>query len=241
MTDVICDLPADERPRERMFKHGADTLSNAELIAILLGSGVPGQNAIQLARALLTDGISALGRRETSKLLKVHGLGPAKTARVLAAAEVGRRMFSDEPEELPQYDANVLGAQLVRTHSRHTQESLGAVFLNARHGVMFQREIYTGTINNALVATRDIVRQALIENAVGVVIYHNHPSGDPTPSEEDENYTAKLRYSLFMCDLELVDHIIIGAHRFYSMQDKGRLRLQPATSTGLEPAISRSA
>jgi DNA repair protein RadC len=232
MTDVICDLPADERPRERMFRHGAETLSNAELIAILLGSGVPGQNAIQLARVLLTDGIHALSRRDTNAFLSVCGVGPAKTARVLAAAEFGKRLATHVPDELPEYDSHVLGQQLVSRYRSHTQERLGAAFLDARHGIMFEREIYIGTINNALVATRDIVRYGLVENAAAVVVYHNHPSGNPTPSGEDEEYTEKLQHSLKLVDLELVDHLIVGAHRFYSMLDKRRLHPLPTTGCG---------
>jgi DNA repair protein RadC len=223
VTDVIADLPVDERPRERMFKHGPEILSDAELVAILLGSGVPGKNAIQLARALLTEGMTALSRRESSTFLKVKGVGPAKTARVLAAVELSRRIASDQPDELPEYDVHILGAKLVSGFSHYTQERLGAAFLDSRHGVMFQREIYVGTINNALVATRDIVRHGLIGNATAVVVYHNHPSGNPQPSLEDMMYTEKLKRSLSLVDLELVDHIIIGSHRFYSMLEKGQL------------------
>lgn len=225
MTDVICDLPVDERPRERMFRHGPEILSDAELVAILLGSGVPGKNAIQLARALLSDGMTALSRRESGTFLKVHGVGPAKTARVLAAVELSRRIASDRPAERPDYSPHMLGAKLVSGYSRHAQERLGAAFLDSRHAVMFEREIYVGTINNALVATRDIVRHGLIENAAAVVVYHNHPSGNPQPSAEDILYTEKLKQSLRLVDLELVDHIIIGAHRFYSMMQKGHLAL----------------
>ncbi len=221
MTDVICDLPVDDRPRERMFKHGPEILSDAELLAILLGSGVPGQNAIQLARALLTDGMTALSRRESGSFLNVHGVGPAKAARVLAAVELSRRIASDRPAERPDYNPHTFGPTLVSGYSRHAQERLGAAFLDSRHGVMFQREIYVGTINNALVATRDIVRHGLIENAAAVVVYHNHPSGNPQPSAEDLLYTDKLKNSLSLVDLELVDHIIIGAHRYYSMMHKG--------------------
>ena len=223
MTDVIADLPVDERPRERMFRHGPETLSDAELVAILLGSGVPGKNAIQLARTLLADGMVALSRRETSAFLGEHGVGPAKAARIVAAVELARRLVSGEPEALPEFDAQVFGTKLIASHARHTQERLGAAFLNTRHGILSQREIYVGTINSAFVATRDIVRLALIENATAVVVYHNHPSGNPQPSEEDLMYTHKLKQALRLVELQLVDHIITGAHRFYSLAEKGHL------------------
>ena len=223
MTDVIADLPVDERPRERMFKHGPETLSDAELVAILLGSGVPGKNAIQLARTLLADGMTALSRRETSAFLGEHGVGPAKAARIVAAVELARRLVSGEPEALPEFDPQVFGSKLVAGSARHTQERLGAAFLNTRRGILSQREIYVGTINSAFVATRDIVRLALIENAVGVVVYHNHPSGNPQPSEEDLVYTQKLKHALRLVELQLVDHIITGAQRFYSLAEKGQV------------------
>jgi len=223
MTDVIADLPVDERPRERMFKHGPETLSDAELVAILLGSGVHGKNAIQLARTLLADGMTAFSRRETSGFLSEHGVGPAKAARIVAAVELARRLVSGEPEALPEFDAQVFGTKLVAGSARHTQERLGAAFLNTRHGILSQREIYVGTINSAFVATRDIVRLALIENATGVVVYHNHPSGNPQPSEEDLVYTQKLKHALRLVELQLVDHIITGAHRFYSLAEKGQV------------------
>jgi DNA repair protein RadC len=223
MTDVIADLPIDERPRERLMQHGATTLSNAELLAILLGSGVPGKNAIQLARMLLAEGMAALGKRDPRYFLDVGGIGPAKAARLAAAFEMCRRISTGEPDDPPVYDHTILGPQLVHALSRHSQERLGAAFLDSRFRVMGQREIYIGTINNALVSTRDIIRNALLDHAVAVVVYHNHPSGDPAPSDDDLRFTQKLKHSLELVDIELVDHLVIGAQRYYSMRAKGQL------------------
>jgi DNA repair protein RadC len=223
MTDVIADLPVDERPRERLMLHGAQTLSNAELLAILLGSGMHGKNAIQLARALLSEGMASLGKRDPRYLLDVGGIGPAKAARLAAAFELCRRVSSGEPDDPPVYDAAILGPQLVQSLSRHTQERLGAALLDSRYRVIGQREIYVGTINSALVSTRDVIRNALLDHAAAVVVYHNHPSGDPTPSEDDLRYTQKLKHSLDLVDIDLVDHLIIGAHRYYSMHERGQL------------------
>jgi DNA repair protein RadC len=222
-TDVIADLPLDDRPRERLLLHGPETLSNAELMAILLGSGVPGKNAIQLGRELLADGMTALRAREIAQLIDIPGVGPAKAARVTAAFEISRRMTSGEPEEPPAFDAKVLGAKLVGKYGHQAQERLGAVFLDSRHRMLLEREIFVGTINNALVSTRDIVRHALLDRASAVVVYHNHPSGNPAPSADDLEFTPKLRHSLGMVDLDLVDHLIIGSHGFYSMFEKGQL------------------
>lgn len=223
MTDVIRDLPHGDRPRERMMMHGPATLSDAELLAVILGSGVPGQNAIELARHLLADGVRNLSRRELANLADVRGVGPAKAARIAAVFEMSRRMMSDQPEDPPAFDVTTLGRKLVSSYGHHTQERLGATFLDSRHRIRRQREIYVGTVNNALVSTRDIIRFTLLDRATAVVIHHNHPSGDPTPSDADIVFTKKLTQSLAMVDIELVDHLVIGSHRFVSMKERGYL------------------
>jgi DNA repair protein RadC len=223
MTDLISDLPIDDRPRERLLTHGPETLSDAELIAILLGSGVHGKNAIQLARELLCDGLSALRRREPAALSKANGIGPAKASRVIAAFEIARRLTVAEAEDQPSYDSDAFGRALVTASSHHVQERLGAAFLDSRHRILRQREIYVGTINHAAVSTRDVIRHALEENATAVVLYHNHPSGDPSPSAEDLMFTRKMAESLRLCDIDLADHIVIGANRFYSMRRRGQI------------------
>lgn len=223
MTELIADLPMDDRPRERLLTHGAETLSDAELVAILLGSGVPGKNAIQLARELLQDGMAALRRRDPTSMARTLGIGPAKASRVLAAFEVARRLAAAEPDDLPAYDPDVFGRSLVIGYAHHVQERLGAALLDSRQRILRQREIYIGTINHAVVSTRDIVRFALEENACGVVLYHNHPSGDPSPSAEDLMFTRKLAEALRLCDIDLIDHIVVGAHRYYSMRQKGQI------------------
>ena len=223
MTDLISDLPIDDRPRERLLTHGADTLSDAELIAILLGSGVHGKNAIQLARELLSDGLAGLRRREFAHLAKSNGVGEAKASRIIAAFEIARRLAAHESDRQPCYDADAFGRALVTACSHHVQERLGAAFLDSRQRILRQREIYVGTINHAAVSTRDVIRHALEENATAVVLYHNHPSGDPSPSAEDLMFTRKMADSLRLCDIDLADHIVIGANRFYSMRQRGQL------------------
>ncbi|HEX8171348.1 MAG TPA: DNA repair protein RadC [Thermoanaerobaculia bacterium] len=221
MTDVIRELPSDDRPRERLLTHGAATLSDAELVAILLGSGVQGKNAIQLAREVLAEAVKGPGVSDLARLSQINGVGPAKAARLVAAFEIAQRQINARPEEPPPFDIDVTGRKLVTTYGRHTQERLGVVFLDARHRVKTQREIYVGTINNALVSTRDIVKYGLLGDAVGVVVFHNHPSGHPSASEEDINFTRKLQESLGFVDLELVDHLIVAAHGYCSMRRMG--------------------
>jgi DNA repair protein RadC len=223
MTELIADLPLDDRPRERLLTHGAETLSDAELLAVLLGSGMKGKNAIQLARDILHQGMTNLRRREPSELARMAGIGPAKASRIAAAFEVARRLSAAEPDSLPTFEPDVFGRALITEYAHHVQERLGAAFLDSRQRLLRQREIYVGTINHAAVSTRDVIRYALAENACAVVLYHNHPSGDPAPSAEDLYFTRKMIESLRLCDIDLADHIIIGAHRFYSMRQRGQL------------------
>lgn len=221
MTDVICDLPRDDRPRERLFTHGPETLSNSELLAILIGCGRRGKNAIQVARELLAKGLAGIHWQDPAQMLAVSGIGPAKAARLCAASELMRRMSEGVPDEPPPFDPHTLGPTLVRTMSHHVQERLGAVLLDARHRILKQKEVFVGTINHALVSTGDIIRFALLDRGSALVIYHNHPSGNPAPSAEDESFTKKLKHSLSLVDIELVDHLITGTHSYYSMKERG--------------------
>lgn len=219
MTYIIRDMPADNRPRERLLARGPEALSDAELLAIVLGSGTAGKNAIHLARELLANGISSLHETELTTLCRARGIGPAKAARVLAVLEMSRR-FSTPAEKKPKFDASAIGAELVGRYHGATQERLGAVLLDARHRVMKQGEIFVGTRDRTLVSPRDIIRFAMLERAVAVVVYHNHPSGDPTPSDDDITFTGKLKRALETVDLELVDHLVLGAERYVSMKER---------------------
>lgn len=224
MTDVLRDLPIDERPRERLLQHGAESLSDSELLAILLGSGMRGKNAIQLARELLREGVDRLSHRDAATLTKVAGVGPAKATRVVAALEIARRVACKRPEEPPPLDLHLLGSRLIRSMARYHQERLGAVFVDTRERVLSQHnDIYIGTINNAFVSTRELIRHAIADNATGLVIYHNHPSGDPVPSQEDITYTLKLRDAMRLLDVKLIDHLVIGSDNYCSLQSTGIL------------------
>lgn len=218
MIDLICEMPERERPRERLFERGPDTLSDAELVALLLGSGTKGVGAVHLARQLLRDGLDSLPRLDLAKLARIRGLGPAKISRLAASIELSRRIAAKKPEVRPKFDLTEFGTMLVQTHSHHTQERLGAVLLDARHHILRQRELFVGTINYAVVSTREILRTALEDNAVAVVLYHNHPSGNPAPSPEDIQFTKKIANALGLADIELIDHIVIGLHSFVSMK-----------------------
>lgn len=219
MHELIADLPLDDRPREKMRKHGAGTLSDAELIAILLGSGTRGKNAIQLARELIRDGLPSLSRR----CERIAGVGEAKATRIEAAFEIARRLAGSEARDGARFDDAVAARALISRYAHESQEHLGAVLLDSRQRVLKQCEIYVGTVSRALVSPRDIIRIALEANAVGIVLFHNHPSGDPSPSAEDLTFTRRVQQSLSLVDVELVDHLILGSQRYCSMKGKGLL------------------
>ncbi len=218
MHELIADMPIDERPRERMLTHGAQSLSDAELLAILLGSGIPGKNAVALARELLQQGFTSLARCNAEQLAKRGGIGTAKATRILSAFEIARRIASHKPEKRPLFDADVFGRGFIARSRALSQERLGALLLDSRHHILREREIFIGSVRRALVSTREVIRFALDANAAGVVLYHNHPSGDPAPSNEDFSYTRKMFSSLKLIDIELVDHVIAGAHGYTSMK-----------------------
>ncbi|HUJ15384.1 MAG TPA: DNA repair protein RadC [Thermoanaerobaculia bacterium] len=223
MQELIADLPLDDRPREKMRRHGAGTLSDAELLAILIGSGTRGISAIQLARELLRDGgLPSIGRSSADALARTRGIGDAKATRIAAAFEIARRVAAPS-EDGERYDDALIGRALISRYSHEAQEHLGAVLLDSRRRVLKQCEIFVGTVARALVSARDVVRIALEANAVGVVLFHNHPSGDPSPSAEDLSFTKKVQQSLALVDIELVDHLIAGAQRYCSMRGRGLL------------------
>ena len=220
MHEMIADLPYDERPRERLILHGAKALSDAELLAILLGSGLPGKNAIHLARDLLGRGsFNELGKKDPRVLSRINGLGPAKATRIAAAHELARRAAGDTPTDAPApCDPDLLGRRLVARFARERQERLGAALLDSRHRLLLDREIYIGTVNHACISQRDIICLALDLNAVNAILYHNHPSGDPTPSAHDVDFTKESYASLKAIEVTLVDHLVIGANRYFSMK-----------------------
>lgn len=219
---LMRDIPEEARPCERLLASGSKSLSDAELLAIVLGTGAQDKNVIELARELLLDGLQSLRRRDLATLRRVRGVGPVKAARIAAVFELAHRLTVEMPAK-PRFDQTMLGAKLVSGYGHYPQEHLGAVLLDAKHRVGRQREIFVGTKDRSLVSPGEILRFALIDHAPAVVVFHNHPSGDPTPSQDDIDFTKKLKASLGLVDIELVDHLVVGSHRFLSMKEKGLL------------------
>ena len=222
---TIREIPAQERPRERLREHGPRYLNNAELVAILLRTGIAGENAINLATRVLAEfeGLGGLARVGYAELHGQRGLSDAKTCEILAALELGRRIASLAPEEraqisCPQDAANLVAAEM----ALFAQEHLVVLLLNTRNMVVARRTIYIGTVNSSAVRPAEVLRPAVRENAPSIIVVHNHPSGDPTPSAEDVAVTRDLVAAGKLMDIELLDHLIIGqGGRFTSLKEKG--------------------
>lgn len=222
---TIRELPSGERPRERLREHGPRYLNNAELVAILLRSGIAGENAISLATRILAEfeGLGGLARAGYGELFGQRGLSHAKTCEILAALELGRRIASLSPEERPQITCPQDAANLVAAEmSILPQEHLVVLLLNTRNQVVGKRQIYVGTVNSSAVRPAEVLRPAILENAPSIIVVHNHPSGDPTPSAEDVAITGDLMNAGKLMDIELLDHLVIGqGGRFVSLKERG--------------------
>jgi DNA repair protein RadC len=221
---VIADMPLDERPRERMMRGGAAVLSDAELLAILIQPGLRGKSSIDLAREALAGGLLAFARKEWIPGKKIGSLGAARVARIGAALELGRRiagLTAATREEI--CDVELLAPGLISRYAHHVQERLGAVYLDSRRRVIREREIYIGTLNSATVSPRDVLRCALEEHAASVVVFHNHPSGDPSPSADDFVFTRKIVEAGKVMGIEILDHLIVASSQFVSLKKRGAM------------------
>jgi len=224
MPAPISSWPLRERPRERLLQVGAAALSDRELLSILIGSGVPGASAAELAGELLARGEGSL-RRLASTLphgIDVAGLGPAITARIVAALELGRRLAREGPAERPLIrgprDVFELCAPALRDLP---QEEFRVLLLNTQHAVLREVVVTRGTLDGSLVHPREVFRSAIAEGAAAIILLHNHPSGDPTPSPEDRTVTRQLAEAGKVIGIPVVDHVVIGDARYASFVEAG--------------------
>ena len=219
------DLPAEERPRERLMRLGPSALTHEELVSLLLRTGTPSESALERARTLLVahGGLTGLAGASPEELSREAGVGPVRAATIAAAIEIGRRLPAEtlsgrdllnEPRLVKEY--------LRQAQSDDSQERTGALFLNARNRLLKNDpEIYRGTLDRAVVEPREILRRALIGRAAGVILYHNHPSGDPTPSREDRDFTRRLASASESVGIRLLDHIVVGREGCVSFREAG--------------------
>jgi len=221
----IKDLPLDDRPRERLIASGPGGLRNAELLAILLRVGVRGESAVRVAEKLLAQvgGLPGLHRASVSDLCVIKGVGQSKATQLLAAIELGRRIAIASPEARPTISspadaANLLMYQLAPLD----QEYLYVILLDTRNRVIGQPiEVYHGSLNTSLIRTGEVFRDAVKANAAAIIVVHNHPSGDPSPSPEDVAVTRVLVEAGKLLDIEVLDHLVIGRQRFVSLKERG--------------------
>lgn len=220
----IKELPADERPRERLARAGEGALSTAELLAIILRTGVGGENVLALASRLLAryNGLPGLARASFSELQAEKGLGEAKTAQLKAALELGRRMLLAAPEDrfIVRSPADV--AQLLMAEMAHLeQEHFRVLYLDTRNRLLGSETVYVGSLNASHIRVSEVFREAVKRNCAALIVAHNHPSGDPTPSPEDVEVTRQLVTAGNLLDIEVLDHLVIGQQRFVSLRERG--------------------
>lgn len=220
----ITDLNISERPRERLASLGPRALSNAELLAILLRVGVSGENAVQVGHRLLTTfgGLAGLHRASYAEVCDQFGIGPAKAAQIKAAIELGRRLPLEAPAERPAIHSPKDAAEMVSYEmSALEQEHLRVFLLNTRNQVMDIVEIYRGSLNSSQVRVGELFKAAVRRSAAAIIVAHNHPSGDPSPSPDDIAVTRAIVQAGKLLDIEVLDHLIIGQGRFVSLKERG--------------------
>jgi len=220
---MIRELPAIERPREKLLGQGSKHLSNTELIALLIGSGTKEASAIALAGQVLAmtgTGLTALKGASPEELLAIKGIGEASASRILAAAELGLRITAETPYGRQRiFEADDVYRMLAPEFSGEKQEIVVELLLNAKYEVIGREVISKGGIVSAFVEPRDVFRPAIKRGATGIIVAHNHPSGDPTPSKDDLTATEKVEKAGEMIGVKLIDHIIIGSGRHVSLRD----------------------
>jgi DNA repair protein RadC len=228
---VLREVPPMERPRERLAARGAAGLSAAELIGLLWGSGSRGRSAVDLADEALArhDGLTGLARASDLELESVPGIGAAKAAQLVAAFELGRRLLADWPAgRWSVRSARDIADRLVLQMGRLEREELRVVLLNTKNVVLRVETVYQGNVSSSLVRVGELFRDAVRLNAASLILVHNHPSGDPTPSPDDLHLTAEALAAGRLLDIDLLDHVVVGHDAWVSLRDRGVAFDRPA-------------
>jgi DNA repair protein RadC len=220
---TIKDMPTDLRPRERLLKEGAQVLNDAELLAILLRTGTDGSTVLELAAMVLANfGLRGLLQASIEELSGINGIGPAKAAQIKAALELGKRIAMNAAEELVVIKTPEDAVGLVMEGMRHLdREQFKALLLNTKNQVIGQEVISIGTLNSSIVHPRELFKSAIKRSAAAIILVHNHPSGDPSPSREDIDVTERLIEAGRIIGIRVLDHLIIGDNRFNSFKAQG--------------------
>jgi DNA repair protein RadC len=220
------DLSPHDRPREKFLRHGASALGDNELVALVLGSGCRRMSALSAANELLAvrGGLHGLLRSSCDELALVAGIGPARAVQIAAAMELGRRTLSHAPDARIQVRTpRDVAAYLMPAYGSRAVEHFGVVLLDSKHRVLRTTVLAVGGLNTTAVQPREVFREAAIGAAAAIVIFHNHPSGDPSPSPDDVELTRRLVAAGTLMGIDIVDHVIVGDVRYCSFKEMGRL------------------
>lgn len=232
MAQRIHDIPEEDRPRERLLRLGPASLSDAELLGLFINTGMKGENAVQIGQRVLshTGSLRDLSRRNTSELAKHKGLGPAKAAVLAAAFELGRRSARESKRHEPLNDPSLIFEYIGLEMQALPHEEVHVLLVNTRLELIRHERLYKGSINESIAQPRDILRCAMQHSAYAFIVVHNHPSGDPSPSEADRHFTRRLIDASELMRIPLTDHLIIGAPSpqrdspFYSFRQAGIIK-----------------
>ena len=223
-TLMIRDLPAQDRPRERLLLAGSHHLTNAELLAILLRNGTKSQSAIHLAQSILMklDGLHSFNELTVEELTCFSGVGPNKAVLILAAVELGKRVSRSRGAGSQAMSSPRALFEYLSHEMRHfTQEHFVVLFLDSKNQVLGWKTIFVGSLNKALVHPREVFKEAVKRSSAALICCHNHPSGDPTPSAQDIQLTHRLEEAGEVLGIPLLDHVILGEDRFLSLKEEG--------------------
>ncbi|MGL4739364.1 MAG: RadC family protein [Sarcina sp.] len=220
---MIYDIPKDERPREKLLKYGVEALTDVELLALLLRTGNKNESALDLSKRLLdaVNGLEGILNTSLITLMNVKGIKEAKASQIVAACELYKRAKRRKANDLKIKSANDVASLLEDSFFVEKQECVKLISLNTKNIVISIKEIFKGGLNSSIVHPREIFKEALSLSAASIILCHNHPSGDPTPSIEDINITKRIKSCGDIIGIELLDHVILGRNRFISLKEKG--------------------
>lgn len=219
----IHEMPVDDRPRERLLKYGPEALSNAELLAIILRTGSQKENVVNMCSRIFSEyNIKQLSQANISMLTQIHGIGNAKATQIAAVFELARKLegFTDDPKRKIRSPADVYSLLYPRMREQK-REKFVALLLDTKNQIIREETISIGSLNASIVHPREVFRAALMESCASVILSHNHPSGDPTPSREDIAVTEKLIEGGKLLGIDVLDHVVIGDGRYISLKDEG--------------------
>ena len=216
-------IPSDERPREKLIKKGAKTLTNSELLAIILRTGNKKEDVLEVSNKFFKNyNIKSLSRLKFSTLKKQLGIGDAKACQIIACFELSRRLSSYTKEKTPLVkNAKDIMNLFCSEMSSLEQEHFKGIYLDSRNRIIYQKNLFIGSLNESIIHPREIFKMALEENAASIILIHNHPSGDPNPSSFDKDMTKELILSGELLGIPILDHIIIGENKYFSFKEKG--------------------